>query len=239
MNNNSIKISDLHYKVKEGESYREILNGITCDIPEGVLTTISGPSGSGKTTFLYAMAGLINDVSGSVEYGGESIYSMSPAQRDAFRLNNISFIFQHLNLFNFLNVEDNIKINQIMRNEKITPELEKKIDKYLDLMKLGNIRKKPIQSLSGGERQRVAIIRAFISDAKYIFSDEPTGNLDSKNSLMFMDCLKDIMSENNATIVLVTHDSKIFNYGDNKIYIEDGKISEDVKITEDRLLIGA
>ena len=223
MKDGYINIKNLTYKVSEGEVQRNILAGINCEIPSNVITTISGPSGSGKTTFLYALAGLIDEVSGSVEYDGKNIYSMKPEEKDRFRLNNISFIFQHLNLFNFLNVEDNIKINQIMRKENITPEIERKIEKYLNLMQLGNIRKKNIQSLSGGERQRVAIIRAFISGAKYIFADEPTGNLDSKNSLLFMDCLSSIMREEKATVILVTHDSRIFNYGDNKIFIEDGK----------------
>lgn len=208
----------------EGGKERNILKGIDCSIPEGTLTTISGPSGSGKTTFMYALAGLLEEVKGAVNYGNTSIYSLATSERDRFRLNNISFIFQHLNLFGFMNVEDNIRLSYLLRNEKVSNEVEAKIDHYMDIMKLGNIRKKEIQTLSGGEKQRIAIIRAFVSGAKYIFADEPTGNLDKENSYLFMDCLKKIMKENDATVVLVTHDNQIFNYGDNQLIIEDGKI---------------
>lgn len=220
----AIKTKALTYTVIEGESQRNILDNLNCEIEKGVLTTISGPSGSGKTTFMYALAGLIDTVQGEVQYEDTSIYSLKPTARDDFRLNNISFIYQHLNLFNFLNVEDNIKLSYILGNEKVSETVEKQIDRYLSIMNLGNIRKKEIQSLSGGEKQRVAIIRAFVSGAQYIFADEPTGNLDQKNSVQFMECLTDIMEETNATVVLVTHDSKILNYGKNQIIIEDGEI---------------
>lgn len=224
MNRSDIITKELMYTVPEGDGTRNILNGIDCIIPKGLLTTISGPSGSGKTTFMYALAGLIDSIKGSVSYDDISLYSLVQSERDDFRLNHISFIFQHLNLFGFMNVEDNIKLNYILRNEKAGKGVEDKIDNYLEIMNLGKIRKKEIQSLSGGEKQRIAIIRAFISGANYIFADEPTGNLDKKNSYLFMDCLKNIMKENEATVVLVTHDSKILNYGDNQMIIEDGKL---------------
>lgn len=224
MNRSDIITKELIYTVPEGDGTRNILNGIDCIIPKELLTTISGPSGSGKTTFMYALAGLIDSIKGSVSYDDISLYSLVQSERDDFRLNHISFIFQHLNLFGFMNVEDNIKLNYILRNEKAGKGVEDKIDNYLEIMNLGKIRKKEIQSLSGGEKQRIAIIRAFISGANYIFADEPTGNLDKKNSYLFMDCLKNIMKENEATVVLVTHDSKILDYGDNQMIIEDGKL---------------
>lgn len=224
MSKSNIRANNLVYTIKEGQSARNILNGISCEIQHGILTTISGPSGSGKTTFMYALAGLIESLQGEVLYGDKSIYDLRNTQRDNFRLNNINFIYQHLNLFGFMNVEDNLKLNYMLRNEKVNKELEARIDKYLEIMNLGNIRKKEIQSLSGGEKQRVAIIRAFVSGADYIFADEPTGNLDKKNSLLFMECLKDIMKESQSTVVLVTHDKKILDYGEQQLIIEDGKL---------------
>ncbi len=224
MKSADIVANNLTYTVMEGGKERDILKGIDCSIPKGALTTISGPSGSGKTTFMYALAGLSEEVKGEVSYGDVSLYSLGTTERDHFRLKNISFIFQHLNLFGFMNVEDNIRLNYILRNEKVSREVEERIDEYLDIMKLGEVRKKEIQTLSGGEKQRIAIIRAFISGAKYIFADEPTGNLDRENSYLFMDCLKDIMEESDATVVLVTHDNQIFQYGDNRLIIEDGKL---------------
>lgn len=224
MKKSNISVNNLIYTVQEGSEKRNILNGIDCTIERGALTTISGPSGSGKTTFMYALAGLIEVDQGEVLYGETSLYKLKSAQRDQFRLNNISFIYQHLNLFGFLNVEDNIKLSHILRNEKVSKEVETKIDYYLQIMNLGDIRKKEIQSLSGGEKQRVAIIRAFISGAAYIYADEPTGNLDRKNSLMFMDCLQTVMKENDVAVILVTHDNQILEYGERKIHIEDGKL---------------
>lgn len=224
MSKSNIRANNLVYMIKEGQTVRNILNGISCDIRHGILTTISGPSGSGKTTLMYALAGLIESLQGEVLYGEKSIYDLRNDQRDSFRLNNISFIYQHLNLFGFMNVEDNIKLNYMLRNEKISKEIENCIDKYLDIMNLGDIRKKEIQSLSGGEKQRIAIIRAFVSGANYIFADEPTGNLDKNNSLLFMQCLKDIMRESQSTVVLVTHDKKILEYGEQQLILEDGNL---------------
>ncbi|MDF2869568.1 MAG: transporter family protein [Anaerocolumna sp.] len=224
MSKSNIRANNLVYTIKEGQTVRNILNGISCEIQQGILTAISGPSGSGKTTFMYALAGLIESLQGEVLYGDKSIYDLRNVQRDNFRLNNINFIYQHLNLFGFMNVEDNIKLNYMLRNEKVSQELEARIDKYLEIMNLGNIRKKEIQTLSGGEKQRVAIIRAFVSGANYIFADEPTGNLDKKNSLLFMECLKGIMKESQSTVVLVTHDKKILDYGEQQLIIEDGKL---------------
>ncbi|OWR33184.1 ABC transporter [Saccharibacillus sp. O23] len=222
-----IAAEGLIYTVEEGGRKRNILDGISCDIPEGALTTIGGPSGSGKTTFMYALAGLLQLSGGSVRYGTNvSIYDMKPKQRDAFRLERIGFIYQHLNLFGFLNVEENITLNYALRGKPVTPEVDARIDAYLEVMKLGPIRKKEIGALSGGEKQRVSIIRAFISDAPYIFADEPTGNLDRENSVLFMDCLKDMIGTNRSTVVLVTHESEIKAYGDRQITIVDGRIAE-------------
>lgn len=228
MKNGNITTKNLVYTIMEGGKERNILDGIDCEIPQGKLTTISGPSGSGKTTFMYALSGLLESVKGNVVYGDESLYEMNFEERDKFRLENISFIFQHLNLMGFMNVEENIKLSQILRSEKTNKEFEDKIDEYLKIMNLGDIRKKSVQALSGGEKQRVAIIRAFMSGAKVIFADEPTGNLDSKNSSNFMECLKKIMEINDVTVVLVTHDKEIFKYGDKQILIEDGKLLETV-----------
>lgn len=224
MKKSSIVARNLTYTVFEGSGERNILNHIDCEIESSTLTTVTGPSGSGKTTFMYALAGLLNISEGEVLYSDNSIYKLKQNDRDLFRLENISFIYQHLNLFGFMNVEENITLNYTLRKKKITPEISQKIDWYLELMKLGKIRKKEIQSLSGGEKQRIAIIRAFISKAEFIFAGEPTGNLDYKNSLLFMECLKDIMKENHSTVILVTHNKEINDYGDQKITLMDGNI---------------
>ena len=220
-----IVVRNLTYTITEGVKKRNVLDGIDFEIPSGRMTTISGPSGSGKTTFLNAIAGLLPGVKGTVRYGNTSIYSLSERKRDDFRLNEIGFIFQDKNLFSFLNVEDNIRLYAILRNQKTSPEFERRLDNYLARMNMKGFRKKEVRTLSGGEKQRVAILRAFLSGAKYIFADEPTGSLDSENSRIFMDSLKEIMEETGITTVLVTHDPKVFAYGDCQAILEDGKIA--------------
>ena len=220
---NILSAENLVYTVKEGEKNRNILDGLSCSIPQGVLTTITGSSGSGKTTLLYALSGILNITDGDVLFENTSLYKMKQKDRDKFRLDNMSFIYQHYNLFDFLNVEQNILLNYTLRKKKVSKEINQLIDRYLELMKLGNIRKKEINSLSGGEKQRVAIIRSFISDSKCIFADEPTGNLDKQNSKIFMQCLLSLIQESNVSVVLVTHDDEIKQYGTNQILVSDGR----------------
>lgn len=221
----SIKVENLTYSIQEGNQARKILNNISINIPKGKLTSITGESGSGKTTLLYGLSGILKIDEGNVFLNDKNLCNMKIKEREKFRLNHISFIYQQLNLFNFLNVEENIKINWLLRNKKISKDVDKQIDQYLELFNLGNSKKKEIQSLSGGEKQRIAIIRSFVSKSDFIFTDEPTGNLDTKNSLLFMESLQKIMKNSTRTVIMVTHDSKLCNYADEKINLIDGKIN--------------
>lgn len=219
------EIKNLKYVVQDAGKERTILNSVNCSFGQGKLYTISGPSGSGKTTFLYAMAGLLDNVQGSVRIGETELLKEKRHTRDRIRLEQIGMIFQNLNLFDFMNTEDNILIPYYLRKQKISKEIHRQIAEYLDLLNLGQIQKKNIASLSGGEQQRVAIIRAIVSKPKLILCDEPTACLDSKNVQIFMDALLKLQRQSHSTIIIVTHDQRVYDYGDEKIHIVDGCLS--------------
>lgn len=222
--NEIMKIEHVNYKIQEGEMVRSILNDVSCILEEGTLYTISGPSGSGKTTLLYAMAGLLDELTGVIRVNGEDLVAMKRRAKDNYRKQNVSMIFQNLNLFPFMNVKDNILVPFHIRKMPITPEIKRNVAYYLDLLHLGQIQKKSVAALSGGEQQRVAIIRAMIANPRLLLCDEPTASLDSENVIAFMDALVKIQREQKSAIVIVTHDQRVFEYGDEKMTMTDGRL---------------
>lgn len=219
---NAATVQNLTYTVQEAGRDRMILNHINCSFEKGKIYTISGPSGSGKTTLLYAMAGLLDHVQGEVRIGDTEILTERRRTRDRIRLEKIGIVFQNLNLFDFMNVEDNILVPYYLRKQKISMKVRRQIAEYLDLLNLGQIQKKQISSLSGEEQQRVAIIRAITSAPQMILCDEPTASLDSENVYIFMEALLKLQRESKSTIIIVTHDQRVYDYGDEKIQIVDG-----------------
>lgn len=219
---NAATVQNLTYTVQEAGRDRMILNHINCSFEKGKIYTISGPSGSGKTTLLYAMAGLLDHVQGEVHIGDTELLTERRRTRDRIRLEKIGIVFQNLNLFDFMDVEDNILVPYYLRKQKISMKVRRQIAEYLDLLNLGQIQKKQISSLSGGEQQRVAIIRAITSAPQMILCDEPTASLDSENVYIFMEALLKLQRESKSSIIIVTHDQRVYDYGDEKIQIVDG-----------------
>lgn len=219
-----IEMQNVVYEIMENKKKRKLLDNITYSFEKSTITVVSGPSGSGKTTLLYALAGLLEHVQGKIVIDGVQVNVDDEKKRNDFRLNNLSMVFQNLNLFSFMNVEDNILVPYYVKEKTIDNKVRNKISQYLDLMNLGQIQKKSIQSLSGGEQQRVAIIRALIDEPKVVLCDEPTASLDRENVEVFMKTLIKIKNETKATIIIVTHDSRVFEYGENKIIMVDGKL---------------
>lgn len=190
------------------------LENINLQIKSGEFVAIIGESGSGKSTLLSILSTLLKPTSGDIVY--ESTNYKDIKNIDEFRKNNIGFIFQFHYLINYLSVKENINL----ANEKAS---KKDILDLLTLLGIENLIDKYPNEISGGQRQRVAIARALINNPKVIFADEPTGNLDSKNSLNVFEIFKSLC-EKGTTIIVATHDKELANLT-NKIYeVKDGKI---------------
>ena len=205
-----IKVSNLtHYYNKD-----LALQNINLEIRKGEFVAIIGESGSGKSTLLSILSTLLKPTSGDVFFEDTNYKEIKDI--DSFRKNSIGFIFQFHYLINYLSVKENI----LLANEKATNE---DIYNLLKSLHIENLMDKYPNEISGGQRQRVAIARALINNPKVIFADEPTGNLDSKNSLNVFELFKNL-TEKGTTIIVATHDKALANLA-NKIYeVKDGKI---------------
>ena len=205
-----MKITNLtHYYNKD-----KALENINLEIKNGEFIAIIGESGSGKSTLLSILSTLLKPTSGDIVY--ENMNYKDIKNIDDFRKNNIGFIFQFHYLINYLSVKENINL----ANEKASKE---EIFDLLKLLGIENLIDKYPNEISGGQRQRVAIARALINNPKIIFADEPTGNLDSKNSLNVFELFKTFANKG-TTIIVATHDKSLALLA-NKIYeVKDGKI---------------
>ena len=205
-----IKVSNLtHYYNKD-----LALQNINLEIKKGEFVAIIGESGSGKSTLLSILSTLLKPTSGDVFFEATNYKEIKDI--DSFRKNSIGFIFQFHYLINYLSVKENI----LLANEKASNE---DIYNLLKSLHIENLMNKYPNEISGGQRQRVAIARALINNPKVIFADEPTGNLDSKNSLNVFELFKNLTSKG-TTIIVATHDKALANLA-NKIYeVKDGKI---------------
>jgi len=202
------------------------VNNVNLSVNKGEFIAITGKSGSGKSTLLHILGGLDEPTSGSVLIDGENIQNLKGDKLTNFRRANIGFIYQFYNLIPVLNVKENIILPISLEGIKLDEEYFKEITKTLDLKK--RLTHLP-HELSGGQQQRVAIGRAIINHPKLILADEPTGNLDSKNSKKIINMLKYYNKTFGQTIIIITHDEKIASMADRVITFEDGKITKDEK----------
>ena len=191
---------------------------------EGEFVTILGPSGSGKSTLLHLLGGVDKPTSGKVYIGGQSIYEMKERELTAFRRREIGQIYQFYNLIPVLNVEENICLPMLLDHRQAE---RKDLDELLDLLGLTERVNHLPSELSGGQQQRVAIGRALISKPKLILADEPTGNLDQKNSREIIKLFRELNEKYGQTILLITHDEKIAEHAERILVIEDGRIVKD------------
>lgn len=191
---------------------------------EGEFVTILGPSGSGKSTLLHLLGGVDKPTSGKVYIGGQSIYEMKERELTAFRRREIGQIYQFYNLIPVLNVEENICLPMLLDHRQAE---RKDLDELLELLGLTERVNHLPSELSGGQQQRVAIGRALISKPKLILADEPTGNLDQKNSREIIKLFRELNEKYGQTILLITHDEKIAEHAERILVIEDGRIVKD------------
>jgi len=219
-----LKVENLNKIYGKGENKVEALKNINLLINKGEFVAIVGASGSGKSTLLHLLGGLDRPTSGNVVIDGESIYDYKEEKLAVFRRRKIGFVFQFYNLLPILDVEENIALPALLDNDKVDKVYLEELIKVLGLSE----RKNHLPSeLSGGQQQRVSIGRAVFNKPSIILADEPTGNLDTKNSKDVMELLKFTAKKYNQTLILITHDLNIANMADRVITIEDGEITTD------------
>ncbi|WP_313636889.1 ABC transporter ATP-binding protein [Paenibacillus sp. FSL K6-0276] len=219
-----LKIEHLSKTYGKGETAVKALDDVSFSIKKGEFVAIIGPSGSGKSTILHLLGGVDRPTSGKVFVDNTDIYELNETQLAIFRRRQIGLIYQFYNLIPVLTVEENITLPLLLDQHKV----DKK--QFADTVKALNLENRlnhlPNQ-LSGGQQQRVSIGRALISNPAIMLADEPTGNLDSKNSSEIIDLLKMFNKTYNQTLIIITHDERIALQADRVITIEDGRIAKD------------
>ncbi len=213
------------YGSKENEVHA--LDGVSFSVKKGEFVAIIGPSGSGKSTLLHILGGVDRPTSGHVYMDGQDVYAQNEEQLAVFRRRFVGLIYQFYNLIPVLNVVENMTLPVLMDNRKVN---EKRLKELIEILGLEKRLKNLPNQLSGGQQQRVSIGRALMNAPAVVLADEPTGNLDSKNSQEIMELLKASNRKYDQTLIVITHDENIALQADRVISIEDGKIVRDEKL---------
>ncbi|WP_346886904.1 ABC transporter ATP-binding protein [Clostridium sp. UBA1056] len=219
-----LKVENLKKYYGQGDNQVRALDDVSFSVDKGQFVAIVGASGSGKSTLLHLIGGLDTPTEGKVFINDIDIYKQNETGLSIFRRRNIGFIFQFFNLMPILDVEENISLPALLDSEKVD---KKYLDEIISMIGLEDRRKHIPAELSGGQQQRVSIARALINKPSIVLADEPTGNLDSKNSKEVIELLKVTARKYNQTLILITHDSKVAEQADRVITISDGKIESD------------
>jgi putative ABC transport system ATP-binding protein len=217
-----IEAKDLRKTYRIGKIDVPALCGVSFGVERGEFVTVVGPSGSGKSTLFYLLGGLTRPDSGSVTIDGVDFAKLSDGERTKLRKSKIGFVFQKFNLLPTLNARANIEIAaDIAGHSRPDPEYFSKITELLGIAR--RLDHRPSE-LSGGEQQRVALARALINRPAIVLADEPTGNLDSKNSEIVLNMLRQSNKELGQTVLMITHNPEAAEYGDRIIHMRDGQI---------------
>jgi putative ABC transport system ATP-binding protein len=206
----------------EGETKTTVLHDVSIELFSGQITLLMGPSGSGKSTLLAILSGLLHPDSGKVMALGHDLWAMSDQERERFRLQHCGFIFQGYNLFNALKARQQLEMVVRWGEGASAAEAHRRADEMLGLLGLAKKSHLRPTELSGGEKQRVAIGRALIKDPNFCFADEPTSALDWKVGQQVIELLRSAAHDRGATVLVVAHDSRIIEYVDRVVYMEDG-----------------
>lgn len=218
-----LNVNNLCKTYGEGEAKVNALKNVSFSLEKGEFAAIVGESGSGKSTLLNCIGALDTPTSGTILMDGQNLFSMKEEVRTIFRRRNIGFIFQSFQLVSELNVEQNIMFPLLLDYRKPDP---KEVDEILNLLGLTERRYHLPSQLSGGQQQRVAIGRALITKPKLILADEPTGNLDSKNSRDVMDMLIKASRQYQQTILIITHNKNLTVSVDRVFQVSDGVLTD-------------
>lgn len=224
-----VEVRNISKHFGEGQTRVDALREVSLDILPGEVVALLGPSGSGKTTLLNVIGCILEPNGGVLRLDGETVFDGRWLRGDLrrLRLEKIGFIFQFHNLLPFLNATDNIAVVLELAG-KDRREARNRAGELLDYLEVGNRKSSMPAQLSGGEAQRVAIARALANAPRIILADEPTAALDSKRAGIVMDLLRKLASEQDASIIAVTHDEKIFDRFDRIFNLRDGRLVADM-----------
>lgn len=219
-----VEVKNLSKVYGTGETAVTALDNVSFTVNKGEFVCIIGPSGSGKSTLLHMLGGVDLPTTGSVSIDQTDIYKLNETQLAIFRRRQIGLIYQFYNLIPILTVEENVTLPMLLDEQQVDPA---HFNRIIEVLGLGKRLSHLPNQLSGGQQQRVSIGRALISNPAIMLADEPTGNLDSKNSEEIMELLKLFNKMYKQTLIVITHDERIALQADRIISIEDGKIAKD------------
>lgn len=222
----AISVRNICRDFEAGGQVLRVLHNIDADIRTGELTYLVGESGSGKTTLISIIAGILYPTEGSVSVLGTDIYSFNDNDLVRFRLANIGFIFQQYNLIPTLTAAENASVPLVAAGMRRSEAIERSMAILAKLNMTTQADKRPNQ-LSGGQQQRVAIARALVHEPRLIVCDEPTAALDAKSGRRVMDLLRGVALSPDRSVIVVTHDNRIFDLADRILTMEDGRITRD------------
>ena len=222
-----LRVENLTKIYGAGNNEVRALDGVSFSVEKGEFLAIIGPSGSGKSTLLHALGGVDRPTSGKVFVNGQDVYAQNEEQLAIFRRRHVGLIYQFYNLIPVLNVVENMALPVRMDGRKVN---EERLDELLHLLDLEDRKNNLPNQLSGGQQQRVSIGRALMNAPEIVLADEPTGNLDSKNSREIVELLKLSNRKYEQTLIVITHDEQIALQADRVIAIEDGRIVRDERI---------
>ena len=219
-----LRVDNLKKVYGKGENAVHALDGVSFSVEQGEFVAIIGPSGSGKSTLLHILGAVDVPTSGKVVMGGKDVFAQNEEALAIFRRRQVGLIYQFYNLIPVLNVTENITLPVLLDGRKVN---EQRLQEMISLLGLDGREKHLPNQLSGGQQQRVSIGRALMNTPAVVLADEPTGNLDSKNSQEIMNLLRESNEKFHQTLIMITHDENIALQADRIIAIEDGKIVRD------------
>ena len=222
----AIAVRDIARDFESGQQTIRVLHGIDLEVKAGELTYLVGESGSGKTTLISIMCGILWPTEGEVEVFGTDIYNLSDRKLVEFRLQNIGFIFQQYNLIPAIDAASNAAVPLIAQGMDRS-EARERARAMMDKLNILDQADKLPGQLSGGQQQRVAIARALVHEPRLVVCDEPTAALDAKSGRKVMDLLREVGVAEDRSVIIVTHDNRIFDLADRILVLEDGRITHD------------
>jgi putative ABC transport system ATP-binding protein len=209
----------------------DALAGVDFSVERGEFVGVMGPSGSGKSTLLHLLGGLDQPSGGQVTLAGRALSDLSDRQITITRRRQMGFVFQFFNLIPTLTTEENVALPMIIDGRR-PRDYQQRVDHLLELVGLTGRRDHTPDQLSGGEQQRVAIARALVTEPAIVLADEPTGNLDSRSGDEILRLLRRLCDELNQTVVMVTHDPRAASYADRIVFLQDGRIIDEMRVEE-------